>query len=368
MNTSQKKNVKRRRPSVVVLALGCIAILLFRYGKAVTSTAMYAGSLSNSNDLFYDFGKELGVVIMQGLGQKNNSNFTEAPQQNNGHPHKFEMGQALIRNNNQTNNDTTIQPDGNVTYFYTKERGDRVGAAIQEMLLGHAFARQQGAVYAGACGQKPQTVNHKRFVNHFGLNAALPFVDTCPLPNQTGHRLLQRNEFIEERNISRLFTQEWLRDMQQHIRYPPPLQNFSIAVHIRRGDVSPCHWRWGERYMPNQFYLDLIQLYLPGNQSEGVNVTIFSERHAYESFDDFAQYNLALDTDPLTVWEALFASHVVILSKSSFSLVPAWLRREKVVSGPQYHTLLPHWDAAPPHVLERTSAELKRLQGLCPKR
>lgn len=352
--------MNHRRMMVAFGMTSVVLLQVLRYGKVVS---MY-GFSSNQ---FYEVAAAIDLSEILRPGQ--NTSVTAPYSNNETNVHNNRNNTATLHTTNNTQQQQPSSTRSNVTYFYTKERGDRVGAAIQEMLLGDAFARKHGAVYAGACGLTPETANHSRFLEHFGLAAVLPFVDNCPLRKQKGHRLLQRKEFIQERNISRLFTQEWLDDMRKNVKYPPRLQNFSIAVHIRRGDVSPCHWRWGERYMPNQFYLDLIQLYTPGNHSDGsINVTIFSEKEAYESFDDFAPYNLALDTDPLVVWEALFASDLVIISKSSFSLVPAWLGRGKVVSGPQYHTLLPHWEAAPPHVMERTSAELKRLQDLCPKK
>ena len=258
----------------------------------------------------------------------------------------------------------STQKNDTIHYYYIKERADRVGAAIQEMLFGHAYARYMGAVYAGACGNYSETATHLRFLRRFGLDKVLPY--KCPSPHAgPNHEMVHRSSFILDRNVSRLFTQDWLHDMQRHVVYPAPYKNFSIAVHIRRGDITPCLKRadYRERYMSNQFYLDLINLYTANHT--GVNVTIFSESNSYESFEDFNKYNLLLDTDPILVWDALFASDIVILSRSSFSLVPAWLRKGKVVSGPQFHLLMPHWDAAPAHIIRRNQAELKRLYASC---
>jgi hypothetical protein len=97
-----------------------------------------------------------------------------------------------------------------------------------------------------------------------------------------------------------------------------------VVVHIRRGDVTPCD---PLRYLPNSYYLELIRRYAPRH----AELTIYSQRDSVEPWDDFANYSLNLADDEgddvIAAWEAMMNADVLILSKSSFSIVPALLHK-----------------------------------------
>jgi hypothetical protein len=120
---------------------------------------------------------------------------------------------------------------------------------------------------------------------------------------------------------------------------PRPLR---AVVHIRRGDVTPCD---SLRYLPNSYYLELIRRYVPRH----FEVVIYSERNSFETWHDFANYTRILADDEkhnnsdgndvsgvedakgirdvILAWEAMMNADVLILSKSSFSIVPAILHK-----------------------------------------
>ena len=149
---------------------------------------------------------------------------------------------------------------------------------------------------------------------------------------------------------------------------------YVIAVHVRRGDVNPCCYE--NRYLPNSHYISLIQRYVTkfitsssatsdntsASKKREIHVKIFSESKSFESLDEFRNVSsyyyhsseeeesgqdkdsstinirpkihvdLLLDGDPLDAWKALLVADVVIMSKSSFSIVPAVLNLKQQVS------------------------------------
>ena len=82
----------------------------------------------------------------------------------------------------------------------------------------------------------------------------------------------------------------------------------------------------------------LIDQYTPPlgyDNGRPVHVTIYSESDTFESLDVFAErnYTMEIDTDDLgQVWKALSMADVVILSRSTFSIVPAILNPNIVVA------------------------------------
>ena len=316
--------------------------------------------------------------------------------------------------------------------IYSNIRHDRSGAAIQDMLMCHAYVyhlnKQQkqnrhhhhdhghhgAVVYGGACGESIYIDSYRHLINGIGLSEMLPFA--CPNTNTTTSSSSQNNipyEIIVDRSTYqtpediRIFTLDYIRHVQQKYilpyfqkqqkeheqqqqqsdnknnnnnpYYDYDYYDYIIAVHVRRGDITPCCWE--TRYLPNLHYIQLIQRSVEkitrssssaasfssgggGGVAAGANnddvdkttrnirlrVVIFSESNnnsstSVESFDDFrnmkfttsesmsslskiiqvhVDVDIILDGDPIEVWKTMIVdADICILSKSSFSLVPA---------------------------------------------
>lgn len=139
---------------------------------------------------------------------------------------------------------------------------------------------------------------------------------------------------------------------------------YTIAVHIRRGDVDPCTYM--NRYLSNSYYLRLIKKYYKQVpiQYQTVNVDIYSESSSYESFDVFRnvyKYNVHLDDTLSNVWKALSTANVAILSKSSFSYVPAISNPNTVVYTSYRHLPLPSWDVVDRVVSDEENRAIKKI-------
>lgn len=257
--------------------------------------------------------------------------------------------------------------------IWSRARTDRSGATIQDMLMCHAFAYQNDFHYAGACarnmawkamkifnGHKP---HHEELLEAIGLSKVLRF--ECPQSNRTPLR--DRNDYIK--NDTAIFTPDYLDHLHRIIEYPAKPERRTISVHIRRGDISPCRprTRGYPRYLPNQHFLRLLDRYDADKNSD---VVIYSESQSFESFQEFEErgYKLVLDGSIGDVWKGILVSDVVILSRSSFSLVPAVMTKGKVVFTPFWHEPLPHWDVVEEEFLNETLTKFRQLKAACPNK
>ena len=121
---------------------------------------------------------------------------------------------------------------------------------------------------------------------------------------------------------------------------------FTITVHLRRGDV--CPEKFSERYLYNKYYIDILNrifVHLKKNNNLNVVINICSQSKSFESFDEFKEItdykvNLYLDTQLETVCNLMIHSDILILSKSSFSFVPAFYNKRCVIYYPFLHKKL----------------------------
>jgi len=262
--------------------------------------------------------------------------------------------------------DARINNNNNKRVFFSQARTDRSGAVLQDMLLAHAYAFQQNQTYGGACATDAtkQTdevwEDHSRMIEALGLRHVLQFA--CPTTDPQ-HASSSSSSIIDRHLYTRFGTRIWTPEWLQHIRsqqqhqqqeavndpYDTSTTNTrgkrSVVAHIRRGDVDLCDSQTSDRYLTNQHYLNLLAMYADNTKDE---ITIYSEQKSTESWDDFRQqqshYNLQLDQPPVEAWRAMMQADVLILSKSSFSIVPALFNRHGVVVyTPFWVQPLPHW-------------------------
>mmetsp|Transcript_29582 Transcript_29582/g.71194 ORF Transcript_29582/g.71194 Transcript_29582/m.71194 type:complete len:416 (+) Transcript_29582:84-1331(+) len=281
-----------------------------------------------------------------------------------------------------------LRPTGRTVYSYV--RGDRSGAAIQDMLMAHAYAFSKGQRYGGAC-QRREFPDHviqprKELLQVLGLESEMPF--RC---SPTG-KLMNRFKYTQQDtgifntpNYLEYMHAVMMQKQQQPEQQHQPKRPKQITVHIRRGDITPCRPRTNgfPRYLPNQHYLALIERYKAklaaasssdSDQQQPIQVVVYSESETFEPLDEFSQkgYDLRLDGSIDQVWKAIaFESDVVILSRSSFSLVPAVLSlpRTTIVYTPFWHKPLAHWDdigTLDPVLMNTTLTEFRRLKKTCP--
>uniref|UniRef100_A0A7R9WF20 Uncharacterized protein n=1 Tax=Pseudictyota dubia TaxID=2749911 RepID=A0A7R9WF20_9STRA len=124
------------------------------------------------------------------------------------------------------------------------------------------------------------------------------------------------------------------------------------------------------RYLPNSYYLETIQEFSKlAKDNQNIEVQVFSESDTSENFTEFENqgYKMVLDGSLEEVWRGVMSADVFIMSKSSFSYLPAVLNFHGVIV---YH---PFWHKPSPgfqmvnRTFQRAAANrLKVLQEKCP--
>jgi hypothetical protein len=266
--------------------------------------------------------------------------------------------------------------------IYSHARDDRTGAAFQDMLMAHAYAWKRNLTYHGACISSNHTAPYadqlKELLQATGLNSILKFA--CPDTKRGGRIVAQK---VYYRKDTAIWTAEWRNYIRSRLRpaFVKTGKNNknTIAIHIRRGDVSPCD-KDGDvvkRYLPNQHYLRILDHYAPVITRAGTTmqeqqqsqVVVYSQSKSFESWSDFSsacsQHNctLRLDTDILEVWRGLLTADTLILSKSSFSLVAGLLSSAaQVVYTPFWHKPLANWTVISRKLKMETLRDLERIK------
>ena len=266
------------------------------------------------------------------------------------------------------NNSTPSNHQDERKVVWSPARGDRSGMAINNMLASHAYAVHHNYIYGGACrwnlpkskDQQSRLQQHLELIDAMGLSEVLKF--DCP-PNSTVGLLTKKQ--YGDRIAKRYMTSTYFEYLRSLIKYPKKPERRMIAVHVRRGDITPCGIVTGGyyRYLANQYYLRLIDRYNPQNDSE---VFVYSESHSYETFDVFRErgYRVILDGPVAEAWQGIMMSDVAILSRSAFSLVPAYLTKGTVVFPECWLSPLPEWEVVKedPNV---TALDFQRLNTTC---
>jgi hypothetical protein len=254
------------------------------------------------------------------------------------------------------------------TMFFHHYKKGKSGGVIEDMLMAHAYCFHHNATYGGSCGEPSnKKATHEALLDAIGLKHALPFA--CPTDHYddkvTRKSMIPRSNFHSE--DTRIWTPSYVEHLKTMVKYPPKVPDrYTIAVHIRRGDVTPCRMdnKGYNRYLPNQHFLNLIDEY----NKPGARVIIFSQSKSYESLDDFEKkgYEMQLDSDIQDIWRTIVTSDVVILSRSDFSMIPAIVAKGTVVYTPFWHPPLRPWKRVGPEIMKETDTETNRLKETCP--
>jgi hypothetical protein len=228
------------------------------------------------------------------------------------------------------------------------------------MLMAHAYAFSQNLTYAGACDVDDDAPGRlepaKALIAALGLDDVLKF--SCP-SDKARPSFLGPKKYRGRKDST--LSDAYLQHVRSLVRYPPERHGGAV-IHMRRGDVSPCG-AYANRYLPNSYYLEIVTELLP----PGLNVTILSESESAEPFDDFANCTLWIDSDLPSAWRAMLTADFVVLSKSSFSFVPAMLNPTgTVLYTPFLLSPLPGWVTVPPAIRERSQARvLEMVNTMC---
>jgi len=235
--------------------------------------------------------------------------------------------------------------------------------------MAHAMAFKRKLTYSGACDMEKRVQSgrlraHVRLLRAMGLSAELRI--HCP-NNSTFVETMDRKEY----NIAseQLWTPEWRASMAPILRNHTVKSSneTKVVVHIRRGDITPCSKRSDFRCLPNSHYVQVLEKYVNDSKAK---ITIFSEKRSFQPWSHFenkSNIDLQLDTNVENVWRGMQTADILILSKSSFSFVPAILNLDgNVIYTPFWHDPLPHWTIVDEAIVNKSAAEVQQLKkALC---
>ena len=98
-------------------------------------------------------------------------------------------------------------------------------------------------------------------------------------------------------------------------------------------------------------------------------VIIYSQSESFEKFDEFREkgYELHIDEPISDVWKAVLTSDVFIMSRSSFSFVPAMVSGDSttVVYTPFWDQPLRGWNIVRKDIQTQSDVEVQRLKSTC---
>jgi hypothetical protein len=220
--------------------------------------------------------------------------------------------------------------------YISPGRSDRSGSQVHDLIFAMAYCYKNDLPYKGAIVDRRDVDITTKLIKILDLPP--------PIRKSVNDRLLNpeiyRNK--DQLHCSDTFLQK-LRSNYNHKEQPK--DSISIAVHIRRGDVLPG--MVPNRYLFNDYYLQLlnkIKQCCPMN----LIVNIFSESRSHESLDVFKDIesvhcDIHLDTPLDTVWEAVINADICIMSRSSFSYVPALYNKNIVLYHPFWHNKQDSW-------------------------
>ena len=114
----------------------------------------------------------------------------------------------------------------------------------------------------------------------------------------------------------------------------------SVAMHIRRGDISK---QSGGMFTDDEYYLDVLDVILASFPHADVHA--FSSSVDLDEFSAFAARGVRvhIDGSPLGDWWHFAAADIFVMAKSTFSHVPAMLNRKCVVYQHHWRAPLANW-------------------------
>jgi len=263
-----------------------------------------------------------------------------------------------------------------------RDRTDGVGAQAHTIMSALCFARAQGHTYVHTPfteidhAEWPMDAWVAAWEQLFNLGEgeiALESAGPPPINYSTFHPRLYHalKDFIarlanrtappagsgrrEERHFQPLFyfsdchPDEYDRVIpdlrRKYYRHSSPLQNrqLTVAIHMRRGDVTPAH---RQRFTPNAEVLETMRRVRALLEVHGQEHVI--SLHSVGAASDFAEFRdsgvvLSLNVDAIWTMRQLIEADILIMSRSSFSYVAALISDGIKLYEPFWHSPLADW-------------------------
>jgi len=133
-----------------------------------------------------------------------------------------------------------------------------------------------------------------------------------------------------------------LKYLKSRFKYYKKNDIFTIALHIRRGDVCI---NFKKRYIEDKYYIDLIVLFtkILKEAKKKFKIHIYSEENLKTELYENLNCSFFLNTDISESWVDMINADIFVMSKSTFSMVPGIYNSNMVIYHPFFFNPLKSW-------------------------
>ena len=219
---------------------------------------------------------------------------------------------------------------------FSKLRSDSSGSKILSMLKCEAYCFQNNLAFGGAVDRSSK-YSYKNLPGYLEDCKPLCKLFGLPEPKLNTELFLNSNityNEILEQNFEKTYLNFLYERCKNNFNNFNKLNNvleYIIAIHIRRGDVTSTG-RWSSRYIPNSYYIGLIErLKNSANKyNKNIKIYIFSEKITDEPFDVFEHMGciLMINKDLVQTWNYFIMADLLVTAPGAFSTTPALIRNK----------------------------------------
>lgn len=253
---------------------------------------------------------------------------------------------------------------------FSRLKPDRSGAKILAMIHSESYLYSRNIAYGGAVGRPSkydQLVHKNAYILRRYLDQCKPLCKMMGFPDP-----VLNYEIFSDKNITSNSPYNLTHNPQYYLflyeRCKHNLRQLSkdtynVAIYVKRGDVTR-NGKWSIRYVPNEYYVDLITRIkkVAQDKNRKIKISIFSEKKTDAPFDIFVKLGceLFLDTSLADTWNSFIMSDLLVTAPGAFSVVPALIRQNGnvIYTKNKYFYPLPGW------IIANTTQEQKFVEEL----
>lgn len=150
---------------------------------------------------------------------------------------------------------------------------------------------------------------------------------------------------LYSRNMKQDKLEKKLKYLKSRFKYYKKNDIFTIAIHIRRGDVDI---NFKDRYIEDKYYINLIVQFtkILKEAKKKFKIHIYSQKELKTELYENLNCTFFINTDFSESWLDMINADIFVMSKSTFSMVPAIYNSNMVIYHPFFFNPLKSWISA----------------------
>ena len=175
-----------------------------------------------------------------------------------------------------------------------------------------------------------------RWENMLGFNGlTIKDIDRSQAKVLTHPEIPTRSEEFQQQ-----FNIKTIVDIKNKFTLPEKVKKeyIDVAIHIRRGDVSPAPWS-ADRWLDDEYYLGIIKD-IEDTLGDKCEITIYTQRGNF-NHKPYRKYKIIYDNESLDndIWVKLVNADILVMGLSSFSYSAALLSIGLCIYPPRHISL-----------------------------